>query len=266
MKQKIMKYVLSLSFGKDSMAMLIEVIRRKLPLDYVIFCDIKFNDTISGEHPLMAEWIPYAEKRIKDLYGVDIIHLTAKRNFTEQFYTVKEKGNRIGLRYGFPYTIGAWCNSRLKLDPIKTFLTSLKKQGFALTEYVGIASDEPKRLERYKALEKHDHKFVTLADLKITELMAFDICKEVGLLSPKYENSFRGGCWFCPKQSMWDLYQLWLNYPQYFDMLENMEKYSHNSFKPNNTLKQIRIRFLQGHIPKRRQKIEQLSVFDNEGE
>ena len=49
-------------------------------------------------------------------------------------------------------------------------------------------------------------------------------------------------------------------------MLENMEKYSHNSFKPNNTLKQIRIRFLQGHIPKRRQKIEQLSVFDNEGE
>ena len=42
--EKKMKYVLSLSFGKDSMAMLIEIMKRKLPLDYVIFCDIRFND------------------------------------------------------------------------------------------------------------------------------------------------------------------------------------------------------------------------------
>lgn len=116
-----MKYVLSLSFGKDSMAMLIEVLKRKLPLDYVIFCDIKFNSEISGEHPLMSQWIPKAEKILKDKFGVEVIHLTAKKNFTEQFYTVKEKGNRIGLLYGFPYTIGAWCNGRLKLDPINKF-------------------------------------------------------------------------------------------------------------------------------------------------
>ena len=81
-----MKYVLSLSFGKDSMAMLIEIIKRKLPLDYIIFCDIKFNNKISGEHPLMAQWIPEAEKILKDKFNIDIIHLTAKKNFTEQFY------------------------------------------------------------------------------------------------------------------------------------------------------------------------------------
>ena len=266
MKQNKMKYVLSLSFGKDSMAMLIEVIRRRLPLDYVIFCDIKFNDKISGEHPLMAEWIPKAEKKIKQLYGIDIIHLTAKKNFTQQFYTVKEKGNRIGLRYGFPYTIGAWCNSRLKLDPVKHFITALTKESYNITEYIGIASDEPKRLERYKQLETEKHKYVTLADLNITELQAMEICRENNLLSPKYENSFRGGCWFCPKQSMWDLYQLYIQYPNYFDMLERMEKDSHNSFKPNQTLKEIREKFKKGYIPKRRQKIEQLSVFDNEGE
>ena len=96
-------YVLSESFGKDSMAMLDEIMRRKLPLDYVIHCDIMFDKDISGEHPLMAEWIPYAEKRIKELYGVDIIHLTAKRNFTEWFYKVKERGNHKGGTYGFPY-------------------------------------------------------------------------------------------------------------------------------------------------------------------
>ena len=42
-------------------------------------------------------------------------------------------------------------------------------------------------------LETHNHKFVTLADLDIDELQAMEICKENGLLSPKYTNSFRGG-------------------------------------------------------------------------
>lgn len=123
MKEAI--YVLSLSFGKDSMAMLHEIVTKGLPLNYVIHCDIMFDSNTSGEHPLMAEWIPYAEKRIKELYGVDITHLTAKKNFTEQFYTIKQKGNRIGRRYGYPYTIGAWCNSRLKLDPISKFIKDL---------------------------------------------------------------------------------------------------------------------------------------------
>ena len=247
-----MKYILSLSFGKDSMALLIEVLKRKLPLDYVIFCDIKFNDKISGEHPLMAEWISKAEQILKDKFGIDVIHLTAKKNFTEQFYTVKQKWNHIGDRYGFPYTIGAWCNGRLKLDPINNFIKGIIKEYGAVTEYIGIANDEPKRLERYKQLETENHKYITLADLGITELQAMEICRENNLLSPKYENSFRGGCWFCPKQSMWDLYQLYTNYPEYFNILEEMEKDSFNSFKPNKTIKQIRQQFESGKMPKRK--------------
>ena len=249
-----MKYILSLSFGKDSMALLLEVLRRKMPLDYVIFCDIKFNDTISGEHPLMAEWIPNAEQMLKNKFNIDIIHLTAKKNFTEQFYTVKQKGNHIGDRYGFPYTIGAWCNGRLKLDPINNFIKGIIKEFGAVTEHIGIANDEPKRLERYKQLETENHKYITLADLGITELQAMEICKENNLLSPKYNNSFRGGCWFCPKQSMWDLYLLYRNYPEYFNILEEMEKDSFNSFKPNKTIKQIREQFENGKIPKRNKK------------
>lgn len=259
-------YVLSESFGKDSMAMLDEIIRRKLPLDYVIHCDIKFNNEISGEHPLMAEWIPYAEKKIKEVYNIDIIHLTAKKNFVEQFYTVKQKGNRSGLRYGYPYTIGAWCNSRLKLDPIQNFIQFIKKQGFKIVEYIGIAKDEPQRLQRYKELETSNHKYVTLADLGIDEITAMDICEKNGLLSPKYKNSFRGGCWFCPKQSMWDLYQLWKNYPKYFEILVEMEKDSFNTFKPNKSITQIKQDFENGKVPKRTHKHKQTSIFDTEGE
>ena len=261
-QQTPMVYVLSLSFGKDSMAMLDEIIKRNLPLNYVIHCDIIFDKNISGEHPLMAEWIPQAEKKIKELYGIDIIHLTAKKNFAEQFYTIKQKGNHIGDRYGFPYTIRAWCNSRLKLDPIRRFINSLLKQGNCVTEYVGIASDEQQRLERYKKLETENHKYITLADLGIDEITAMDICEKNGLLSPKYKNSFRGGCWFCPKQSMWDLYQLWKDYPKYFNKLVEMEKDSLNTFKPNKTIRQIKQEFESGKVPKRKKKNKQTSLFD----
>ena len=247
-----MIYILSLSFGKDSMALLVEVLRRKLPLDYVIFCDIRFNDKISGEHPIMAQWISTAEDILKNKWGVEVIHLTAKKNFYEQFYTIKEKGRHKGDIYGFPYIIGAWCNARLKLDPIKRFISDKIKEHGAVTEYIGIASDEPKRLERYKKLETDKHKYITLADLGIDELKAMEICKQHNLLSPKYENSFRGGCWFCPKQPHYELYNLWKNYPNYFHTLEEMEKDSPIYFQNMKSLASLKERFLNGYVPKRR--------------
>lgn len=170
------------------------------------------------------------------------------------YVQTNNKGNHIGDRYGFPYTIGAWCNSRLKLDPINKFIKDLIGGGYNVVEYIGIASDEPKRLERYKELETENHKYITLADLGIDELTAMDICEKNGLLSPKYKNSFRGGCWFCPKQSMWDLYQLWKDYPDYFNKLVEMEKDSFNTFRANKSILQVKQEFESGKVPKRRKK------------
>lgn len=61
--------IFNLSFGKDSMATLILAAEQGIPIDHVMYCDIRFNEEISGEHPLMAEWIPTAEKRLKELFG-----------------------------------------------------------------------------------------------------------------------------------------------------------------------------------------------------
>ena len=43
-----------LSFGKDSMATLLLAIEQGIPIDRVMYCEIRFNDEISGEHPLMG--------------------------------------------------------------------------------------------------------------------------------------------------------------------------------------------------------------------
>ena len=57
-----MKYIAFLSFGKDSIAQLIKIKELGLPLDEVVYVDIRYTPEISGEHPIMAEWIPTAEE------------------------------------------------------------------------------------------------------------------------------------------------------------------------------------------------------------
>lgn len=230
-----MKYVASLSFGKDSMAMLIKIKELGLPLDEVIYVDIMFDDDTSGETPEMASFITKAEKILKEKFNVEVTHLRGV-TFKEQFYKIKQRGKHIGDNYGFPYTIGAWCNDRLKMQPIKEYMRKQKDQ---IIQYVGIAYDEPERYERLN----HETHIAPLYDLKITEKEAMEICEKYDLLSPIYKTSFRGGCWFCPKQRLSQLKWLYQEHNDLWNTLRDMEKDSFNTFKPNTTLKDLEERF-----------------------
>ena len=230
-----MKYVASLSFGKDSMAMIIKIKELGLPLDEVIYVDIMFDDDTSGETPEMASFISKAEKILKEKFNVEVTHLRGV-TFKEQFYKIKQRGKHIGDNYGFPYTIGAWCNDRLKMQPIKEYMRKQKEQ---IIQYVGIAYDEPERYERLN----HETHIAPLYDLKITEKEAMEICEKYGLLSPIYKTSFRGGCWFCPKQRLSQLKWLYQEHNDLWNILRDMEKDSLNTFKPNTTLKDLEERF-----------------------
>ena len=230
-----MKYVASLSFGKDSMAMLIKIKELGLPLDEVIYVDIMFDDDTSGETPEMASFITKAEKILKEKFNIEVTHLRGV-TFKEQFYKVKQRGKHVGENYGFPYTIGAWCNDRLKMQPIKEYM---RKQTDEVIQYVGIAYDEPERYERLN----HETHIAPLYDLKITEKEAMEICEKYDLLSPIYKTSFRGGCWFCPKQRLSQLKWLYQEHNDLWNTLRDMEKDSFNTFKPNTTLKDLEERF-----------------------
>ena len=230
-----MKYVASLSFGKDSMAMLIKIKELGLPLDEVIYVDIMFDDDTSGETPEMASFITKAEKILKEKFNVEVTHLRGV-TFKEQFYKIKQRGKHIGDNYGFPYTIGSWCNDRLKMQPIKEYMRRQKEQ---IIQYVGIAYDEPERYERLN----HETHIAPLYDLKITEKEAMEICEKYDLLSPIYKTSFRGGCWFCPKQRLSQLKWLYQEHNDLWNTLRDMEKDSFNTFKPNVTLKDLEERF-----------------------
>ena len=117
-----------------------------------------------------------------------------------EFYHTIEKSkdpDKIGKIGGF--LIGGRCRmNRYKVDPIKKRIREYtEKEDYE--EYIGIAIDEPNRLER---LREKKGKISLLEQFGYTEKMAFDKCEEYGLLSPIYKISKRGGCWFCPNQNI----------------------------------------------------------------
>lgn len=244
--------IFNLSFGKDSMATLLLAIEQGIPIDRVMYCEIKFNDEISGEHPLMAEWIPTAEKRLKELFGVTVDHAFS-RTYLDWFYKKYVSGQHKGEIHGFPKVNGAWCNRELKMNAIRKYRKQFK--GVEEVQFVGIATDEQYRFDRMKKQETKNRKFRSLLiEQNLTEQDAFSICDKYESLSPVYHElgSFRGGCWFCPKQCYADLYNLWKKYPEHFELLKNLEKDSVHSFKPTLNISDFAKRFENGYVPTRR--------------
>lgn len=97
-----------------------------------------------------------------------------------------------------------------------------------VVQYLGIASDEPKRIERHK-----DKKGIVLplVDIGWTEADAKKWCIDNDLLSPIYtDKCLRGGCWFCHNQGVDQLRQLRHNYPQYWELLLKWDKDSPVTF------------------------------------
>lgn len=117
------QHILSLSYGKDSLACLGAIERLGWPLDRIIHAEVWATDTISADLPPMVEFKAKADEIIKARWGIEVEHLCATRNgekltYEKLFYHVPKRkpGGRFSetSNAGFPYTKGAWCNDRLK--------------------------------------------------------------------------------------------------------------------------------------------------------
>lgn len=225
-----MEYVLSLSYGKDSIAMLEVIKQHNMPLNRIVHAEIMATDTIPADLPPMMEFKAKADKIIKQRYGIEVEHLHAPKSYDEYFYSIcgaskkQAKSKNAGKIYGFPYMKGAWCNSRLKMSCLNKFN---KKD---IVQYIGIAADEPNRFHNLT-----DRKISPLVEYGITEIEARNICLELDLLSPIYSNFTRGGCWFCHNQSIAQLRLLRKQYPEYWGLMLKWDNDSPTTFKTNGT-------------------------------
>lgn len=121
------EYVLSLSYGKDSLACLFAIEQLGWPLDRIIHAEVWATDDIPADPPPMVEFKAKADKIIKERWGIEVEHLCAVRNgekltYEKLFYHIPKRRNggsfEEGSPAGFPYTKGAWCNDRLKTNPL----------------------------------------------------------------------------------------------------------------------------------------------------
>ena len=191
-----MKYIASCSFGKDSIASIILAHIHGDPIDMVLYSHVRFEKDISGEHPEHINFIyNVAIPRLKE-WGLDVEIVEAKKTYIDSFYHVlkrSKKPERIGKYRGFPICGLCAVNRDIKIKPIKDFYKTQNMDD--IVQYVGIAIDETKRLNR---MHEKGNQVSLLEKYKYTEAMAYGLCKKYGLLSPVYEFSKRGGCWFCP--------------------------------------------------------------------
>lgn len=74
-----MQHILSLSYGKDSIACLEACKLLGYPIDRVIHAEVWATDTIPAELPPMIEFKAKADRIIKKRYGLTVEHITAER-------------------------------------------------------------------------------------------------------------------------------------------------------------------------------------------
>ena len=78
-RQPNTQYILSLSYGKDSLACLEAIKLLGLPLDRIVHAEVWATDTIPADLPPMVDFKAKADKIILDRYGIKVEHICATR-------------------------------------------------------------------------------------------------------------------------------------------------------------------------------------------
>lgn len=214
-----MEHILSLSYGKDSLACLGAIEELGWPLDRIVHAEMWATDTIPADLPPMVEFKKGADIFIKARWGIDVEHIRERITYEQAFYRILNGENRPGEIYGWPFPKGPYCNSDVKMPP----LYKIERGNIV---YVGIAADEP---GRFHVL--NDTKKSPLVEAGWTEEMCRDWCEKNDLLSPIYAMATRGGCWFCHNQSVNQLRLLRRNYPEYWTLMLKWDKDSPVTFR-----------------------------------
>ena len=180
-------HIASCSFGKDSIATILLALENNEPLDRVVFAEVMFDHErgISGEIPEHIEWIySTAIPKLAEM-GVKVDVVRAKKDYVQLCNTVLKSGKNAGCKYGIQNSFPCYANSELKISAIRNYYRALKKR-YDIIQYVGIAKDEPIRLQRLNG-----NKVSLLDRYGYTEAMAKAKCIEYDLLSPIYGGAER---------------------------------------------------------------------------
>ena len=232
------RYVLSMSYGKDSIACIEAIMQLGYPLDEIAHAEIWATDDLPAELPEMVEWKQRADELIYDRYGYRVKHYTLMRNgekvtYEKIFHELRVDKETGEVRYfGFPTMKIRWCAymKRQALAQV-TRLPKGKARWYTnrIVQYLGIAADEPERIERHTK----ENVVLPLVDIGWNEAYCRKWCEDNNLLSPIYQNHARGGCWFCQFQPTESLRDVRDNYPDLWKRMLEWDTESPVAFNPH---------------------------------
>lgn len=245
------KHIVSWSGGKDSTATILLAKEHGEPLDEIIFSEVMFDDTISGELPEHIDFIRNVAIPMFNAWGYETKILRHDRTYMDYFNQVRQRGKHVGKKVGFP--MADRCNVRnCKVLPIQKYI----RESGPCIQYVGIAVEEKSRLV---SMHREPTKVSLLEKYSYTEEMAKHKCAEYGLLSPYYDYSKRGGCWFCPNAGRNQLRYVREYHPVLWEKLLALENCDNLAGPYWNTRGGVSLHQMEEHF-----KLEQrqLSIFD----
>ena len=216
-----MKYIASVSFGKDSLAMLLRLIEENKPLDEVVFYDtgMEFNCIYQIRNKV---------KQLLEDKNIKYTELKPKETFE---YTMFEKP--VHKRDGTTSKGYSWCGGRCRWGTTEK-LKSIEKYCKGNYEYVGIAYDEQKRLVK----ERKGNKLFPLADWKMKEKDCLKYCYGKGYKWLEdgielYSILDRVSCWCCCNKNLKELKNYYKYLPKYWNKLKEFQKRTSRPMKYN---------------------------------
>lgn len=208
-----MKHLVSCSFGKDSLAMLLLLIERQYPVDEVVFYDT--GKEFQAIYDTRDKVLPM----LKSL-GIKYTELYPKETFDYQMFDkpVRKRGTNIIHKYGY-----SWCGGICRWGTSEK-IKSLERYANGCIEYVGIAYDEPKRLEK----QRKGNKRFPLAEWRMSESDCLAYCYSKGFYwvengNRLYDILDRVSCWCCRNKNLKELKNIFIQLPEYWERLKEMQ-------------------------------------------
>lgn len=216
-----MKYIASVSFGKDSLAMLLLLIEKKCPLDEVVFYDTGME--FRAIYNIRDKILPILKEN-----NIKYVELKPDKPFE---YTMFEKP--VLKRNGTTGKGYSWCGGRCRWGTTEK-LKKIEKYCRGNYEYVGIAYDELRRLEK----ERKGNKLFPLAEWKMTEKDCLNYCyeKDFNWLEDGielYSILDRVSCWCCANKNLKELKNYYKHLPKYWNRLKKFQSKTNRPFKYN---------------------------------
>lgn len=230
------KYIASVSFGKDSLAMLLRLLEENYKLDEVIFYDtgmeFKAIYDIRNKVKLLLE-----NKNIK------FTELKSDISFIDKMLNIEVHKTNGTIQKGYGLCGGKcrWGTSQ-KNRIIKKYLDNEYSKNYL--EYIGIAIDETTRIE--KARKKN--KLLPLVEWGMTEKQCLEYCYNRGYFWKEnnvklYDIFDRVSCWCCGNKNKKELENMRKFLPQYYlkyiDILKQIKANNKKGIVVENAKKQF---------------------------